>query len=193
VLLGEPFGFGRPPDEVQFLEEGLSGVPGERHIEDHFGQSLVAANFGRGPLTDLAIGIPHQTVEGKRVAGAVVVMYAARHQRDGFFRNDDNSLLRQGEDEVVGRPDAQDAFGATMAAGDFRGYDRADLAVAVPGETVVDLGGEKAKHAGAVNAFECTVGGCRRSDRMLTQKWLKLQPEAGDHFGLALGARGVGG
>jgi len=188
VFYGGPVELGRGPGNTDFLEEGFHGVPSRLHREDQFGLSLAAANFGRGDREDLAVGVPGKDVEGKSNAGAVIVLYGTN---DGYFNTHDNSLLSQGQGEVVGRPDPNDAFGAALAAASFRGYSRADLAVGVPGEDVVVSQGEKAKNAGAVNVFGCTHDGCKRSDHMLTQKWLHLLPEKGDAFGQHLAARGV--
>jgi hypothetical protein len=188
VLYGGKFQLAQGAGDRDFLEEGIHGIPGRLQPEDHFGVALAAANLGRGGDVDLAISVPGQSVEGKDGAGEVVIVYGSAHGLDTH----ENSLLSQGQDEVRGRPDKQDAFGATLAAADFRGYGRADLAVGVPGEDVVtNAQGDRANNGGAVNAFLCTFAGCRRSDDLLTQKWLHLLPEPGDQFGLALGAKGI--
>jgi len=57
-------------------------------------------------------------------------------------------FLHQGVADVNGNPDAGDAFGDSVAAGDFDGDGRGDLAVGVPGESV-----GSSTSAGAVHVF----------------------------------------
>lgn len=77
-----------------------------------------------------------------------------------------------------------DAFGGTVAVGDFDHDGYADLAVGVPGETVSGQA-----EAGAVHVYYGWAGGILLDgDQVFTQASLGIAgtPEAGDHFGAAL-------
>jgi hypothetical protein len=88
---------------------GIQGVP---RTDDSFGASNTSADFDADGYADLAIGVPGGDL------GAVAVLYGGRHglsTRDQLFHSSE-----------LGH---QDAWGATMAAADFNGDGRADLAI----------------------------------------------------------------
>lgn len=55
--------------------QSTAGVNGVADAFDRFGDSLVAANFGRSAQADLAIGVPFEDAVGVTDAGAVEILY----------------------------------------------------------------------------------------------------------------------
>jgi FG-GAP repeat len=141
---------------------------------DQFGGALVAAllEADMDTISDLAVGAPGETVGGAQFAGAV----------DLFFADNFTPLPSLPTVELYqGHPEAGDAFGSALAAGNFGYLNGApEIAVGAPGETV---GGREG--AGAVE--------------LLTSRTVFTQgsraggaggnPEAQDLFGFALASR----
>jgi FG-GAP repeat len=86
--------------------------------------------------SDLAVGAPLDSVAGREDAGAVNVIYGS--SRRGL-REDPDQQFTQGTRGIRGRADADDRFGAALAAADFDGDGYGDLAVGSPGEDVSDV------------------------------------------------------
>jgi hypothetical protein len=88
--------------------------------------------------------------------------------------------------QISGAPEPFDEFGSALAAGDFDGDGRVDLAIGAWGEDVGTLNA-----AGAVNVLYCTLFGFTDGGNQL---WTQNSPgvgdvaEEGDFFGVALAA-----
>jgi hypothetical protein len=101
---------------------------------DHFGQSLAAGDFNGDTRSDLAIGSPDSTVKvgstNLSSAGAVDVYLGNVVGLEAVIELQRN----EASDGIPGALEANDRFGAALAAGDFDhdGFD--DLAIGVPGE-----------------------------------------------------------
>ncbi|GMA88348.1 hypothetical protein GCM10025868_35980 [Angustibacter aerolatus] len=67
-------------------------------------------------------------------------------------------LVSQASTGVVGTPEAGDGFGSALAAGDFDGDGRRDLAVGVPGEDI-GSGAGYVTDAGSVQVLRGTTSG----------------------------------
>lgn len=115
----------------QLLTQNESGVPGASEANDHM-FTVAAGDFDGDGIDDLAVGIPDEDVATTANAGVVLV----------FSGVDGTGLATSGsvsfdQDSPSGMPDlaeANDFFGAALAAGDFDGNGTADLAIGVPGE-----------------------------------------------------------
>src|SRR3954451_2191309 len=112
---------------------------------DRFGSALAAANLGRSPEADLAIGVPNENVRHDKLgeqanAGAVNVLYGA----PSGLTDSNNKAWYQSTDGVRGSPGVGDRFGAALAA-----TERV-LAIGVPFES---LDGAGHVHAGAVTVL----------------------------------------
>ena len=149
-------------------------VAGTVEVGDQFGWALAAGDFNHDSFVDLAAGAPGEAVGNAGGAGAVSLLPGSA----GGLTATGGQLFTQ----VGGTVEADDQFGAALAAGDFNGDEFADLAAGAPGETVgttID--------AGAVSILPGSVGGLTVSGgRLFTQ--VGGTPERFDVFGFALAA-----
>lgn len=163
-----------------------------RHRGDEFGRAVISGDFNGDGFRDLAIGSPGEDAEGASIdegtdyddlplgKGAVSVIYGAAN---GLAANTGpgNQFFMQGQDGLAGQAEIGDGFGSSLAAGDFNGDGKDDLAIGVPGE---DYGGAVAVIYGGANGLQ-TAG---------NQLWMqgadtiRDKVEFGDKFGAALAA-----
>ena len=139
VLYGSPDGLSAVGS--QFLYQGSQGIWNTPSDYERFGYALAAGNFGRGPQSDLAIGVPGESSTLWR-SGAVHVFYGSA---DGLTTANEQFLTL---DSIGGdiAPAQDDAFGSSLAAADFNGSGSPDdLAIGVPKRTVSGI-----IHAGIV-------------------------------------------
>lgn len=126
--------------------DGLNGVDilGVGEEGDGFGEALATADFDGDGHDDLAIGVPGEDLGSASDAGAAQVLIGTP---DGLT-SWGNQLWHQNSPNVTGAAQSGDRFGRALAAGDFDGDGRADLAVGLPGQAVGDSPG-----AGAVQVL----------------------------------------
>lgn len=112
----------------QRWSQGSFGSAESEEPEDRFGEQLIAADFDGDGFDDLAIGVPGEDLDSVVDAGVVHVLYgsaaglsALRHRVWSHDVPCLDDTSEQGE-----------AFGASLAAGDFDGNGSADLAVGAP-------------------------------------------------------------
>ncbi|TDD82291.1 FG-GAP repeat protein [Actinomadura rubrisoli] len=104
------------------VTQGTAWV-GQRGADtDGFGTVLAAGDFDGDERAEIAVGAPD---DGSRGAGTVTVL-------DPLERS--ANYVGQEEPDVDGTPERADGFGAALAAADFDGDGRDDLAVGAPGE-----------------------------------------------------------
>ncbi len=116
----------------QFWNEDSAGVSGATAANDRFGSSFAGGDFDDDSYSDLAVGIPCQTVGAATCAGSVIVFYGSPFG----LSTDGSDTIDQDTVGVPGFAETDDAFGSALAAGDFDGDGRDDLAVGAPGEAV---------------------------------------------------------
>ncbi len=153
------------------------------------GGAAVSGDFNGDGFDDLAIGVPGETpgLTFATGAGAVVVVPGSPSGLDTGA----SVILTQGSNGVKDTPEAGDGFGSALAAGDFNGDNRDDLAVGVPGEDVGSVA-----DAGAVNVIYGTASGLGSGGK--NQLFTQDTPgaanvaERGDRFGASLAAAGLG-
>jgi hypothetical protein len=177
IIPGSPEGLN--PSAATHLDQDVDGMNGEGEFADFFGYSLAAGDFNGDNYDDLAIGVTLEDNDGfvQAVFGGPSGLTPAGN-------------LLWDESFVGGASETGDQFGRTLAAGDFDGDGRDDLAIGSPFE---DLGiGNSIPSAGQVSVL---YGGTEGFDRNRTQFWTQddvlgpdtIEPEDRFGFGLAVG------
>ena len=155
---------------------GAKGNPGDWEL---FGLDCGFGDFDGDGYDDLAVGILGDLIGGAD-RGGVQVFYGSA---DGLTTQGD-VLLNEALPGFPGAPDPGDVFGFAVAAGDFDGDGRDDLAVGNPGEAWG--GGDE---YGAVYVFEGRTSGLSTAGvRMFSQRTYGIseEPGDGDRFGMSL-------
>jgi hypothetical protein len=137
VLFGSQWGLLFANNQI-YRRAGL----GQAGIDARFGWALASGDFDGDGRADLVIGDPQLdfTVSGnlRQDAGAVHVLYGSNAGPPNWFDLARTDFLHQGNIYGATAQQAYDWFGQALAAGDWNGDGRDDLAVGQPGE---DLGG----------------------------------------------------
>ena len=160
--------------------QGSGGIGGVAEVGDQFEFALTSGDFNNDTFGDLAIGAPFEDVGTVFDAGAINVVYGSA----GRLTATGNQQWLQGSAGVIGVAEANDFFGAALAAGDFNNDTFADLAVGAPFE---DVG--TTLDAGAINVL---YGSANRLTATGNQQWLQGSggvigvAEESDIFGFAL-------
>lgn len=144
ILYGSP-NLGLRSFGDQVFSQDSSGIAGKAEAGDRFGSALETGDFNGDGYDDLAIGVPGESINHKENAGAIHVIYGGptkglHNLGDQFFHQDSSG--------VDGVAEEGDAFGSTLAAGDFNGDGRDDLVIGVPLEDWYDE-----VDAGAINVM----------------------------------------
>jgi disulfide bond formation protein DsbB len=116
----------------QLWHQDSPGIAGDAELNDFFGFSLAAANFGNGSQADLAVGAPYETVEATAGGGVVHVLYGS----SAGLSATGSQLWHQDSPDIEDDIETNDSFGAALAAADFGNGSPADLAVGVYSEDV---------------------------------------------------------
>ncbi|HEV7757639.1 MAG TPA: FG-GAP repeat protein [Acidimicrobiales bacterium] len=164
------------------LTQGGPDVHSEPEPDDQFGAALSVGDYDGDGDADLAVGAPGEASGPFDFAGAVNVFDGSA----GGVTVVDSLIFTQNVPGVGSEAEPFDAFGATLASGDFDGNGFADLAVGVPSESVGAVDG-----AGAVNTLPGTATGLTGTgSQLLTQDVgdLGSTAESFDSFGSALSA-----
>lgn len=164
----------------QLFSQDSPGVVGTAERGDQFGSALAAGDFDNDGFADLAVGVVHEGVGAAIGAGAVNVLYGSA----GGLTGSGNQQFWQGAGGVAGTAESGDAFGWSLATGDFDNDGLADLAVGVPFEDIGAIDG-----AGAVNVVYGSADGLTAAGDQ--QFWQGASGVAGtaetfDTFGFAL-------
>ena len=139
------------------------------------------SDFNGDGVSDLAIGVPYESVDGVPSAGAINVIYGVVDPRvtpGPRLRVDGNQFWTQNRLRV-GPSETGDEFGLALAAGDFNSDGRSDLAVGAPGED------------GATGTVLVLYGSPAGLTRNGVQRWTQSSTRRGvserrDRFGQAL-------
>lgn len=88
-------------------------------------------DFNGDGYSDLAIGLPGDTLASQSNAGSVAIATGSISGHIGT-----SYLLNQDSTDVAGGPEKNDHFGQTLTSGDFDADGHADLAVGIPFEAI---------------------------------------------------------
>lgn len=184
-------------DGSQTWTQDSAGVEDTPGAGDEYGATLTTADFDGDGYDDLAVGVPHETVNGDDNAGAINILYGSgnglRSTLIGGGRPDE--FLTQDSINFFTSAQPEDRFGHTLTAGDFDGDGLDDLAVGVPYE---DFAGGL-DNAGAVQVFFGAAGGILDESARFPQQISANTPgvdnaqEASDLFGYSLAAADFNG
>jgi hypothetical protein len=129
-----PWGFPIPVADGspsgQFFIQDETGFE-TTQADDHFGEALAAGDFNGDGRDDLAIGVPDENRAGLLNTGYLHVLYGSA---SGLTTTGDQAFDLDDPD-LIGNVQASDYFGEAVAAGDFDGDGRDDLAISAPGIT----------------------------------------------------------
>jgi hypothetical protein len=186
IFYGHGSDFG---EQVSVLHEGTGSQPNTAvNEDDHFGGVLASGDFNGDGFDDLAVGIPNQdfgTSNSVINGGQVNIYYGS----NAGIEADGRTSLTQNTFNVLEDTESGDLFGWSLAAGDFTGDGRDDLAVGVPGEDVNGL-----DSAGIVQVFNGSpASGVSTNDKIYSQNTISGTAEAFDEFGNALSAGDING
>lgn len=149
---------------------------------DRFGDSLAAGDFDNDGFTDLAVGVPGQSVGGFTGAGAVHIFYGSATG----IKPPRNRLFHQNSSGILETAEASDNFADALAVGDFNGDGYADLAIGVEDEDVGTV-----NEAGLVHIIYGSANGLNASNNQVWhQNSLTILDEVEhfDHLGDSLAA-----
>lgn len=156
---------------------------------DHFGAALAIGNFNGDTIlnracNDLAVGVPKEDVGTQTNAGAIQIIKGS----SAGLKASGNQLFHQDVRDMEGTAEANDLFGAALAASNIGSDAVDDLIVGVPGED------------SNVGAIQLMLG---QQDVGLTDAFNKILMQSssgvpgtdesdplfgGDQFGIAVGA-----
>lgn len=171
----------------QLWSQNSSGIAETAEGGERFGAALATGDFDNDGFDDLAIGVPN---EHNGVAepglGAVHVLYGSVSRltsaRSQFWDQATSGVLGAG---------ANERFGSALAAGDFNGDGRTDLAIGAPTFEVGSAG-----PCGGVNVLYGAAGGLAvAGNQIWTQNSTGIEEQADgqDRFGLSLVAADFNG
>ena len=133
----------------RLYDQASPGVPGALEAEDAFGSALAVGDFDGDERADLAIGSPGEAVGALARAGSVTVLYG----EDTGIDTVRTLQLHQDIADVPDSAEADDRFGASLAAGDSLRDNYDDLAVGVPREDLFNIVTGVHPDAGMVHLF----------------------------------------
>ncbi|MFC8517761.1 FG-GAP and VCBS repeat-containing protein [Streptomyces sp. NPDC057257] len=100
------------------ISQNTTGVPGTAEAGDKFGYELAYADFNGDGYDDLAVASPYEKVGTDTNGGALAILWGSA-----------SGLTGKSIDVPDPAPSAHDFWGKNLAAGDFDGDGKADLAV----------------------------------------------------------------
>jgi hypothetical protein len=115
VFYGSASGLTATGDQI--WHQNVSGIEGVAEASDYMGDALTTGDFNCDGYDDLAIGVPREDITTTTAnAGAVNVIFGSS---SGLSTVD--SIWEHGVGGVFGTSEANDYFGAALAAGNFNG------------------------------------------------------------------------
>jgi hypothetical protein len=178
VIYGGPGGVSSAGDQV--FHQDTDGMNDTAEATDLFGLALASGDFDNDGFDDLAVGVPGENIGTTSDAGSVHIIYGSA----AGLSSAGDQVFHRGTIDVEDDPDFFDDFGAALAACDFNGDGRDDLAVGVP---LDDVSSESS--AGSVNVLYGSAAGISAvGDQLFHQDVLNDAAEEFDNFGTSLAA-----
>jgi hypothetical protein len=165
----------------QLWTQNSADILDSAHAGESFGAALAAADLNGDGKSDLAVGVPGESVGSVSSGGAVSVIYGSATG----LTSTGNQHWTQNSASVLDSAEAGDSFGSALGTGDIDRDGHADLAVGAPGESVGASAG-----AGALNLLYGSAGGLTSTGNQLWSQDtpnIRDQAEADDQFGAAIG------
>ncbi|MGH3313247.1 MAG: FG-GAP repeat protein [Streptomyces sp.] len=111
------------------ISQNSAGVPGTAETNDHFGGMTSAGDFDGDGYADVAVGAAHEDVGSDTDGGAVTILWGSA------------AGLSAGTTVADPAPTKHDRFGRSMAAADYNGDSKDDLAIGSSSATIDVLRG----------------------------------------------------
>ncbi|MEW5871801.1 MAG: FG-GAP repeat protein [Chloroflexota bacterium] len=177
TLYGTSSGLSR--SGFRIWHQDIPDIVGVRNDNDRFGDALASGDFNGDGFEDLAVGVPTDDVGAINNAGVVNIIYGSEYGLSSVG----NQIWYQDSPNILDVSETDDQFGSTLAAGDFNGDGKDDLAIGVPYE---DLDG--IVDAGMVNVLYGSETGISDTDQVWHQGigLVPDDPELNDRFGYSL-------
>jgi hypothetical protein len=165
----------------EWWHQDRRGTKDRRHDSDRFGQALAVADIDGDRFDDVAVGSPSSDL-GKGIHQNRGAVHVFRGSRSGLTARSDQ-YIHQETPGVPGRSRPVDHFGESLAAADFDGDGRADLAIGIPWKD------SSLPNEGAVYVIHGSPRGLNvECDRLLRPAGSGLEPRQrrGGRFGWAM-------
>lgn len=139
----------------QLWTQDSPGLDDVAESNDYFGLAVECGDFNNDTYADLVIASPLEDVGAATDAGAVHLLFGSA----GGLTGNDSLFLHRDVTGVAGQAATADRWGWSLAAGDFNGDGRDDLAVGSYGDDFSGL-----IDAGSVQVFYGYAGGLSTSN-----------------------------
>ena len=189
VLYGRPV-IGLDPQNAQGINRDWAGMLESPGAGDSFGWSLAAGDFNGDTIDDLAVGVPEDS-RATTNAGSVDVIYGS----DDGLDTTTNEVWTLDSPDVAGDAEVNDAFGWSLAVGNFNGDSFDDLAIGIPDRATTEMNSTISEHGAASVLYGTGSGLSGLGSLYLEQGMDGIDSfnENGDSFGEDVAAGDVNG
>jgi hypothetical protein len=178
ILYGSTSGLGA--SGAAGFDQDNPAIAGAAEDNDRFGHALAVGDFDADGYDDLAVGSPTEDVDADSGCGVVDILYGS----SAGLRSTGSIRFDQDSPGIPGARESGDAFGWSLASGDFNGNGFDDLAVGAPFEAIGALANAGGLTVIYGSAAGLTSTGAQGIDQDSTN--VPGTAEAGDRFGWAL-------